>query len=1070
MTQTTVELDERRLRLDEVVGAYYEAVDRGSEPDLNDLQARHPDLAGELAEFLDDQRAFRRLIAPVRLAARGTDLTLTLTERPDGDVTPAPDSGHAATEVDPGDGVGRTETAPAGRAAPSTPTRLGDFELVRRLGQGAMGIVYEARQISLNRTVAVKMIRAGVFATGAELQRFRLEAEAVAHLDHPRIVPIHAVGEDHDFHYFSMKLIPGGNLAQHLSEFTADPRAAARLLIEVARAIQHAHERGILHRDLKPANILLDEQGRPNVTDFGLAKRFGADSSLTQSGAILGTPSYMAPEQAGGRKKAVTALTDVYGLGAVLYALLTGRAPFAADTILETIEQVRNRPPVPPSRLNTRVCRDLETVCLKCLEKDPWRRYASAGALADDLQRWVDGVPIAARPVAATTRAWMWCRRNPIVSSLLAAMILFAVGITWQWRRARLDASSAAVDRALSFCDQGEVGRGMLLLAKALESAPYEMTGLKRAIRANMVAWSQHQTRLTNVIRQTSLVKEDAGHAVHFVTFSPDGRTAVTLSRDQTARLLDAFTGEPRGEALQHGGGSVAHAAFSPDNRFLVTGGSDHTARLWTVETGRPVGGPLRHSGLVRSVAFSPDGLTFLTGSNDGNAQLWDFATLQQLGAPLRHKRGVYHVAFRPDDGNVAVTGDDGGDVRLWDLRTRRVIGEPFRCESSYQAFTRPHVIACSNDGRSILTGGFRRSERERGAQFSDATTGRPIGGPLLHEDVIRAVALSRCGDVAITGSDDRTARLWDARTGDRLCLPLQHQGQVLAVALNDQGTRALTGSGDKTARLWTVPKGAPVGDLIRHPGQVLDVAFRPDGRAVLTGCDDGCTRLWTLAPPDPTGTPAPASELNGVRHLALFPDGKTTLMGGKDGEAWVCDAATLIPTDNRPLKNEYTVRSVAVSRDGARLLTGCVDGSVRVWSSMTHWQIGSTMFHKGPVHSVAFSPDGGTVVTGGGDQTARVWDAATGKPIGPPLLHDTVVDVVAFEGSGKAVLTCTEKGWRRWELAPEATGPDERFVLWAQVSTGSEIDSADTVSSLDAEAWIARQDRLRALGGPPVP
>src|SRR5260370_11429468 len=236
-----------------------------------------------------------------------------------------------------------------------------------------------------------------------------------------------------------MKLIRGGSLARRLPAYPDDPRGAARLVAEVARAIQHAHDRGILHRDLKPSNILLDEEGRPLVTDFGLAKRSGDDSGPTQSGAIVGTPSYMAPEQASGHKVAITALTDVYGLGAVLYALLTGRPPFVADTILGTIEQVRGQAPAPPSRINPRVGRDLETICLRCLEKDPWRRYASADALADDLGGWLDGIPIAARPVGPAARVGVGMRRRPNVTRLLAALILFVVRTTspW-WRRARL--------------------------------------------------------------------------------------------------------------------------------------------------------------------------------------------------------------------------------------------------------------------------------------------------------------------------------------------------------------------------------------------------------------------------------------------------------------------------------------------------------------------------------------------------------------------------------------------------------------------------------------------------------
>jgi WD40 repeat protein len=959
-----------------------------------------------------------------------------------------------------------TRTGFAEFSAPSIPTRLGDFELLRRLGQGAMGVVFEARQVSLNRPVAVKMIRAGLFAGEADLGRFRIEVEAVAHLDHSRIVPIYGVWEDRDCHYFSMKLIRGGSLERRLAAYRADPRAAARLVAEVARAIQHAHDRGILHRDLKPSNILLDEEDRPLVTDFGLAKRSGDDSGLTQSGAIVGTPSYMAPEQASGQNVAVSALTDVYGLGAVLYALLTGRPPFVADTILETIEQVRARPPVPPSRINPRVGRDLETICLRCLEKDPWRRYASADALADDLGRWLTGAPIAARPVGAAARAWMWSRRNPIVTGLLAALILLAIGTTWQWwraedllRQARRDASSEAIDHALAICAQGDVGRGMLRLAEALETAPADAPDLKRAIRANLVAWSRHQAQLTNVLRHSD--------RVHFVAFSPDGRTAVTASPDGTARLWDALTGAPRGAPLRHEGG-VMQAAFSPDSRHVITASLDRTARIWEVEGGRPVGAPLRHRGPVRSVAFSPDGRTVLTGSNDGAAQVWEVASQKPLGEPLRHEGWVQQVAFRPD-GDVAITAGQGNNtVRLWDLRTGQVLGEPIPYHPGRRDNRAAWWFVCSADGALILTTGSWRSGRQECARAWDATKGRPLGPPLCHDDAIRALGLSGDGRVAVIGSDDGTARLWEVRTGTPLCGPLRHQGQVLAVALNAAGTLALTGSEDRTARLWKVPGGEPLGDPLYHSGQVLAVAFRPDGRAILTGCDDGVARLWTLAPAEPAGTPVPGGDLKALPHLAHSPDGRTTLMGHPDGTAQVRDAATMVPL-GPPLRHEYAILSVAISPDGTRLLTGCVDGTVHVWSARTRRPIGRPLLHQGPVHTVAFSPDGRSVLTGSGDWTARLWDAATGKPIGMPLAHDAGVAAVAFSATGDAVLTKTEDGnVRRWALAPDATGPDERFVLWAQVATGAEIDTSGTVRGLDDSVWIQKTNRLRALGGAP--
>jgi serine/threonine-protein kinase len=443
---------DREQLLDEVVAAYLEAVESGCAPDRGAWLARYPELAAELAAFFADQDQFDSLVAPLRTG------------------TPSPTI-HRPTH--PGSETPRPE---AGVRASSPQQAFGDYEVLEEIARGGMGVVYRARQLSLNRTVALKMIRSGQFAFPEEVQRFRLEAEAAANLDHPHIIPIYEIGTHEGRHYFSMKLIEGGSLAQRILDFrlpAVDPATGkdetgrvwsrpeiskrkstiVNLMVQVARAVDYAHQRGLLHRDLKPANILIDAEGHPHITDFGLAKRLRpvvapqigngrgsqaaredhGEPGLTQSGIAVGTPTYMAPEQAGGPKGSLTTAADIYSLGAILYFLLTGRPPFRGETPLETLAEVLEHEPARPRSLCPSVDRDLETICLKCLDKDPAKRYPSALALAEDLERFQAGEPIQARPVTVAERFRRWCRRNPALAaaSSLAVLSLVAAAIVF---------------------------------------------------------------------------------------------------------------------------------------------------------------------------------------------------------------------------------------------------------------------------------------------------------------------------------------------------------------------------------------------------------------------------------------------------------------------------------------------------------------------------------------------------------------------------------------------------------------------------------------------------------------
>jgi serine/threonine-protein kinase len=411
----------RDERLCEIIGAYYAASEDGREPDRAGWLSRYPEFAADLAEFFAEQDRLHRLAGPLRPVAQAASLDGARWSAP----TEAQDDRvNNRAELD-------EETLPL-ESPLDLPSKarlryFGDYEIIEEIARGGMGVVYRARQRSLNRPVALKMILAGTLASEADVLRFRAEAEAAANLDHLHIVPIYEVGQHGGHHYFSMKLIEGGSLAEHLGRYVADPQAAARLVADVARAVHHAHRRGILHRDLKPSNVLLDAAGVPHVVDFGLARRVEGGSELTRSDAIVGSPPYISPEQTSGRKGAITTASDVYGLGAILYATLTGRPPFRGDSVLETIERVRDEAPESPRKLNDRVDRDLETVCLKCLEKDPSQRYESARELAEDLERWLHGEPIAARPSGFLHRVSLWSRRPARVRD--AGMLGMIVGL-----------------------------------------------------------------------------------------------------------------------------------------------------------------------------------------------------------------------------------------------------------------------------------------------------------------------------------------------------------------------------------------------------------------------------------------------------------------------------------------------------------------------------------------------------------------------------------------------------------------------------------------------------------------
>jgi hypothetical protein len=522
------------------------------------------------------------------------------------------------------------ERSAAGDNSPGVIRYFGDYELFGEIARGGMGVVYRARQISLNRPIALKMILAGKLANASEVARFHTEAEAVARLDHPNIVPIHEIGEYEGCHYFSMKLIEGGNLAQKLSGKSLTPIRAASLLAEIARAVHYAHQRGILHRDLKPTNILLGRNGEPYVTDFGLARLLGAESELTGSMAVMGSASYMSPEQASGRTRELTTATDIYSLGTILYESVTGQPPFRAGTLIETVRQVVEKEPELPSGLNREVDHDLSTICLKCLEKEPRQRYGSAEAVAEDLERWLRHEPISARPISVWERGRKWVRRQPGIAALSAsvAVLLLALAIgsplaAWHIARARDEAKREAshAERAESEVREklresylaharanrfsGRPGRrfeSLEVLAKAAKIKPgidlrneaiacMALTDLRLLKRSGAFKQQLGFVVVDDEVERYAVAREDGDVSIHrifddeelarfpgrnrtfpsMIRFSADAHWVGINFKDQSFRVIDLASGRVVRECSVAGGAVLrdfrARPAASGNNR-----------------------------------------------------------------------------------------------------------------------------------------------------------------------------------------------------------------------------------------------------------------------------------------------------------------------------------------------------------------------------------------------------------------------------------------------------------------------------------------------------------------------
>lgn len=966
--------NDRERRLDEVVAAWVKAREAGGKPDVREWLARHPDLAPELESFFAAEKQLGEIAAPWREAA-----TLN---------TPPAVNDIETETIDHVGNLRRPAPAAGGeQGVPGLGRTIGEYELIAEIARGGMGVVYKARQTRLNRTVALKMILAGEFANQDDVRRFLAEAEAAAGLDHPGIVPVYESGEIGGQHFFSMGYINGRSLAALLAAGPLPPRRAAELLVQVADAVDYAHRQGVIHRDLKPGNILLDQDENPRVTDFGLAKRIAGGSELTRTGQALGTPSYMPPEQASGKLDAIGPVSDVYALGAVLYAMLTGRPPFQAASPLDTLLQVLEEEPVAPRQLNADVPVDLETIALKCLEKEPHKRYATAGELADELRRFLLGEPIHARPIGSAERAWRWCRRNPLVAGLAAtaAMALVAgAGVSTHfaveaYHRAR-DAESSAV--AARMAEAGEKREKLAALAAAKEAQAQKADAIaarnKESLQLEAASWNLYLAHM-HLARQAWEGGDLARARELLQLHLPLG--AGIDQRGWEWKYLDSHC---RGLVTLRGHKtSIFAAAWSHDGRRLASAGGSATPfdpsnewRIWDTATGQMLRLNAGHDGGLRRVAWSPDGARLATGGQTGFQQpgilkIWDAQNGKLLFELKGLTRSVDAVAFSPDGRRLASGGGAfdfgkrrGGEVRLWDAFT----GEQTLALKGLTDGV--FAVSWSPDGRQLATAGNSGT-----VKIWNAATGTLAKKLTGHRLAVYSADWSPDGQKIASTSADPSLKVWDVATETELATaPITGIG----CCWRTDGKRLAVAFSDGSLRDFDPATGKDMERIESHITQAGAAILSPDEQRVAFICGDQTIKLWDVRQVPPCIVlEGPAERINSLRWSS---DGEYLATAGSGIQIW--NSATGQKMKSLGFPEGTAVFSLDWSPDGKRLFSASTQplgATLKIWSATgeeTQSWVGSFL----PALAAAWSPDGRWLGAASDQGSITIWDQFSEK------------------------------------------------------------------------------------------
>jgi WD40 repeat protein len=959
------------------------------------------------------------------------------------------------------------------------PERIGRFIILGELGRGGFGVVFRAFDPALRRQVALKVPRPEFLANPSARRRFIREGWASSRLEHPHIVPVLEAGEAGPVGYIASAHCEGPSLAAWMAGRSAPvpPRVAVRVVASLASAIAHAHDRGVLHRDLKPANVILQgiqptlPVGEPSdvppfvprLCDFGLAKLLDETIDETGTAAVLGSPPYMAPEQAEGKAEQIGPVTDIYGLGAILYELLTGRPPFRGETALETLRLVAHDDPPPPRSLRPGLARELETITLKCLEKRPDRRYSSADALADDLRRFLDGRPIVARPAGLFRRSATWARRYParavlllfVVLSVLIGSSLLMVGQWWQARQnARLREVNARLGAALARAEVSEHDARRRLVGSMIRQAQDALDGGHDELASNLLlsakasrgeaempgfAWSHLDRRIQGRLR----IFDGGLGPIEVIKVSPDGRTFATHSPVGPLFLRDLDGGIGRRlseQPLSH----LRDITFSPDGRTLAASYHDGRPRLvlYDVASGREWRRPTSNSIYAHSLMFSADGRT-LAGVAARHAAsrhglvFWDLSKGPDVAISILPEREArVRMAMERDDPTVRAVADtlDGrppGSPPPDNIASPLVWGVSFTEDRKFSVIGRGGPVIEVRDDQGVCVA--------RCIPYGPTSTllvSRPAA-PGLGEQNARKSRLDRLRELAPHGRRNREPLILD-----RADIPQQ---------ISPNGDRLAMQGMYSQPRLLDLATGATIA-AIDMAGYLTSLAFTPDGRSLILGGDDGKIRIRSLEEPaEPTSFRAHVKEVWGI---GWSPDGHSIATSSDDGTIKLWDVNPLgIPRERSTLTGHRAlVTSVAWSPDGRSIASaGYNPPEVRIWDVSTGACRSVLSGHKKVVRSVAWSPDGRTIASASDDGTVRLWCPDPSNDAPRPQLRQHRLPVFALAWSP--------------DSATLASAGFDGCVILSDVNRDLAVRSWDLGSQVFALAWSPDGTTLASAG-----